>query len=463
MVRKCVRWALIDRVGSVVDYKSRVWNNAFYPTLFKKYSTKKKSSRFSGLMWATPASYDKLVSNCCTCIFYDILISNIVLTLVLIIQGHYSIVLHIYIDLHVNLLNLTVGDTLDYISFFAFQCNGTSVLAEIHRVIMSDLPLYRDKVLLFGDSFFEFLYDMAKQLFPNVKGVGSCTDPRCTYSGGSNKTNWTDKQDLLLELCRSFYTDPNTIKTKAAMREKCTWVINELKNGKDPETKKLLYCGVGTMGAIHFVQISAALGLIPLHCMTFAELIDNNLGPPRFLRLALQKGKEFKIEDCNGYFKELHKDIVKIWGILITMALLENLLCELSRCYKASSARMKRIEPTNTYHGADIITDKNLMVDGKTNDVAFYDEKRQCIQSSFNLRMQGGDGASELRPVLVMRLGSKWNESQDVSLINLGNWMCDKNDSKHMSWVVSGNSRTLSTGLIVSQRVEKEMLLMEDE
>ena len=62
LVRKCVKWALIDRIGSVVDYRSRVWNNSSFPNHFKKYSVKKRGSRFNGLLWTTPAAYDKLVS-----------------------------------------------------------------------------------------------------------------------------------------------------------------------------------------------------------------------------------------------------------------------------------------------------------------------------------------------------------------------------------------------------------------
>ena len=62
LVRRCIKWAIIDRVGSVVDYRSRVWNNNNFPNLFRKYSTKKKGSRFGGLLWSSPAAFDKTVS-----------------------------------------------------------------------------------------------------------------------------------------------------------------------------------------------------------------------------------------------------------------------------------------------------------------------------------------------------------------------------------------------------------------
>lgn len=62
LVRKCLKWAMLDRVKSVVDYRSRIWNNDAFPNLFRKYSKKKKGSRFNGLMWSSPAAYDKTVS-----------------------------------------------------------------------------------------------------------------------------------------------------------------------------------------------------------------------------------------------------------------------------------------------------------------------------------------------------------------------------------------------------------------
>ena len=64
LVRKCVSWAFIDRVGSVTDYRSRIWNSESYPNLFKKFSKRVKSSRFKGRMWSSPACYDKTVSLC---------------------------------------------------------------------------------------------------------------------------------------------------------------------------------------------------------------------------------------------------------------------------------------------------------------------------------------------------------------------------------------------------------------
>ena len=57
-------------------------------------------------------------------------------------QGYYSILLYIFIDLNINFVSMTVADCIDFIAFFAFRCNGTTVLAEIHRVIIEDPEKY---------------------------------------------------------------------------------------------------------------------------------------------------------------------------------------------------------------------------------------------------------------------------------------------------------------------------------
>ena len=113
---------------------------------------------------------------------------------------------------------MTVADTLDYISFFAFRCNGTSLLAEIHRVVMNDLSKYQDEVI-HAESFYDFLFNMAKELFPD-KSVGSCSEPRFTISSGSNTTNWSHLQKQLFDLCQSFNSSTSELQTKEQLNSK---------------------------------------------------------------------------------------------------------------------------------------------------------------------------------------------------------------------------------------------------
>ena len=355
-----------------------------------------------------------------------------------------------------NFMNMSVADTLDFIAFFAFRCNGTTVLAEIHRVVMQNIEMYRVQSNCFGDSFYEFLYDTATLLFPDVKGVGSCRQNRYTYSSGSNETNWSDHQGHLLELCTRYYKDPNTVKTKKALKQCTQTVLHDLCNAKDPTTKKTLYCGIGAMGAIQFVHIASLIGLIPLHCFTLAELIDDNLGPPRFIRRALNADKNtMPLKKCNDFFNALHHDFSKIWGSLITPSLIENTLCELSRAYKATSKQIKKNNPDSGEIKADIIMDPSSYADGCINDVTFKDEVRNQIQNFFLVRTQGSDGACELRPMLVMRVSKNWTDTN--AHVTVTNWCMDKNDKKHMQWEHSPLHRTLSTKLKVSRKIHDIM------
>lgn len=376
-------------------------------------------------------------------------------------QGYYSIVIHIYIDLHINFRPMSVADTLDYIAFFAFRCNGTTVLAEMHRVIMQDTDMYRIRASL-GNHFYEFLYELADNLYPDVRGVGSCTEFRYTYFAGNNYTRWCLLQQELLDLCALYYKDEKTCNTKNAIKECTRNILHTLVHGKNTRTKKNLFCGVGAMGAMQFVHIASLLGLIPMYCYTYAEIMDNKLGPPRFIRLALDKEEnEMSLADSNQFLHDLHKDFSAIWGPMMTLSMLENTLCELSRAYKSTSARAKKANnPKST--NADIIMDESVYCDGKTVDITFFDEQRNTVQNFFLVRTQGADGASELRPVLVMKHSKNWNSNFDDKQITLTSWCCDDNDKKNMMWEHRPPKRNLKSKLEVSKKLRDMMLLSFD-
>ncbi len=358
-------------------------------------------------------------------------------------------------------MKMSIADTLDFISFFAFRCNGTTVLAEIHRVIMRDREMYRVRATAFGDHFYEFLFDLAEELFPEVSGVGSCTQNRYTYSSGSNNTKWSDHQQDLLDLCNKYYEDDSTVKSKKAMAECTKDIIHELFKGKNKVTKKKKFLGVGAMGAIQFVHIASLLGLIPLHCYTFAELMDDSLGPPRFIRQALKRSpKEMPINDCNTFFHELHSDFVGVWGPMMTLSLFENTLCELSRALKATFAKaLKKDDKVNV--SAEMLMDDSLYCDGRVNDVVFMDEQRQTVQNFFLVRTQGSDGASELRPMLVMKHALNWEGTFEEAHITITNWCgsSNANDTLNMKWEHNPKTRSLTTSMLVSEKLKKKMQL----
>ena len=373
----------------------------------------------------------------------------------LIKQCHYSIVIHVFIDFHINLMEMSIRETLDFICFVAIQCNGTSVIAEIHRVIMSDLLKYRDKYLD-SPTMFSFLCSMFTELWPEINGIGSCTDPRYTYSAGSSSTNWSQHQDDLLTLCSRFFSDCDVVKTRASLVKACASVMNEFLNAKDPNNKKK-YKGVKAMGATQFIHLAATLGLVPLFCYTHAELLDDELGPARVIRTGLGKSKkEYPIKMSNSFFAELVCDLQSIWGAAMTPALIENTLCELSRCYKKTVSKRKNANNEENPPPLDIILNKDIMVDGDKNDVCYFDHRRNRVQNFF--MVSAADG---LRPDLVMKKSSQWGEINIKANMSLTNWTGNKDDNGHMKWSDNGSQRTLDSLLILSKDLEKEYRLDE--
>ena len=152
---------------------------------------------------------------------------------------------------------------------------------------MSNRDMYRTQAS-FGNHLYEFLFDLAKELYPDIDGVRSCTQARYTYSAGRNDTNWCDHQHDLFSLCNSYFKNCKTCKSQNGMRECTQKLVHSLFKEKNSVTKKKPFCGVGAMGAIQFVHSSSLLGLIPLHCYNFAELFDDSLGPSRFIRIGLK-------------------------------------------------------------------------------------------------------------------------------------------------------------------------------
>lgn len=354
---------------------------------------------------------------------------------------------------------MSVRETLDFACFAAIQCNGTTALAEIHRVVMKDLDTYRDTYVA-EDSMFDFLCHMFRKLWPETKGIGSCTDPRFTYCAGSSDTNWCNHQMDLLDLCMLFYANQETVKTKKNLNNAASTFIHELVFATDQDNqnkKKKKFKGVRTMGAIQFLHIAAMFGLIPLYCYTFAELTDNDLGPPKFIRAGLSMDKKaYGIKECNIFFKALVTDLQGIWGAMMTPALIENLLCELSRCYKKTSSREKRKDAVQV-PCVDIILDSNKMVDGEKNDICFFDHERNCVQNFFLVSV--GDA---IRPELIMKKSRQWGELNAIANISLTNWTLNKDDNKHLRWSAVRNKMTLDTKLLISDELEKEYLISDE-
>ena len=322
-------------------------------------------------------------------------------------------------------------------------------MAEIHRVVMADILSYRE-LYVEMDNMFHFLCHMFQMVFPDVKGIGSCTDPRYTYCSGSSNTDWSKHEEDLLRLCNKFFDSNAVTATKATMDEVTISIVTELLTSKDPMNKgRKKYKGIGAMGAMQFIHMAALLGMIPLYCYSFGALMDDDLGPPKFIRSALNKTKkEFDIKECNSFFKAIHKDLQEIWGPMVTRGFLDNMLCELSRSYSKTVSALK-LPPNTEEPSPDILLKPELMVDGDKNDICYYDGKKDRVQNFFLVSV-----TDALRPDLIMKKPEFWGESNSKANIALTNWSRNKADKKLLQWSEVGLQRNLESVLIMKPSLE---------
>lgn len=360
-------------------------------------------------------------------------------------------------DFNVNFCQFTVADCLDFVSYCAFRCNGTILIAEIHRLVMSDRNKYRE-VLKDSGSMYQFLCDVNAQI--TTKSTGSCTSNRYTHSQGSNDTKWNTRQKDLLALCLLFHET----KSICSRQDKIFSVVSEIMDTL--EKCKTTFKGVGGMGANEFIHLSALTGLIPLCAYNYAELKSLTLGPAKMIK-KVNKNKEsikksktkVNLSFCQSVFQEMVKDLRRIWGALITLAVLENLLCEVFRCIQRTTGNMSS---KDEYYRVDGVVDmpSSDVKDSTKKDLLFYDDQRHCLQNMFLVTTVSKQG-SGLHPQLIMKQSSCWNDGSTNWLKSITNWEKDKKDKKLMCWNRRGEKLSLSSKLIVSNELREMMGLTE--
>lgn len=360
--------------------------------------------------------------------------------------------LHTFFDLHVNFMEFDIGDAIDFICFFAFKCNGTSVVAEIHRRIMDNIDGYAE---MHDDS--ENMYDflcMVNKEFPGSRAIGSCTEPRYTFSSGSNSTDWSQMTGKLHELCMKYWDGDSASKSRVELKNVTNQIVSLLVDGKDKATGKPLFCGVGGMGANQFIHIAALLGIIPLVCYTFAELRDISLGPALLIKGVFPPGHIQTANQCNDYLHMVQRRFSDIWNGLATENLLENTMCN---CFRSFQFTKKFVAKKTGIPIDDIplsiIMESEYRKESRTKDVFYMDEQRGTVQSFFSLRFSG-KGSSNLHPSLVMKDASRWSEGDRANLV-LTNWTGTLDDKKMCYWEHHGSLMCLKTKLSVSTEFEK--------
>ena len=352
---------------------------------------------------------------------------------------------------------MNVSDALDFISYCAFRCNGSTLIAQIHQTIMANRVKYNT---IFKNEchkcWYLFLLKVNKDVMPDVC-PGSCTDPRFTFSGGSNNTMWHLHRKDLLSVIKQFYTDPLTCKRQKSLKEVIDRVLNRLANGK--KNNKIEFCGVGSMGSNQFLHLSSLLGLIPLYCFNHANVMDVELGPGVLIRRCLGK-PNMKLKEVQDYFQSVVCDLKTIWSDLVTPSLIENTLCEVMRCVNSTEdfvnsirsktrKKAKKINPT-------IIMNDNLRRESRSQDIYYFDESTKRVQNVFHVT-SACSGGSSIRPCLLLKDSMSWSDKKTNSVHNITNWCQNRDDKKMVHWEHKGCDLNLKSRFICSASMKKLM------
>ena len=470
ILRRLVKFGLVDRVGDIVDYRNQVFFNNLFPAIFNKVAKHAKKTRnfnFEGRMWERTACYDRSVSSSVFCIMISLRILGKETNYYIHYQGLLSILVHAYLDIHRNVTRMNVKSTIEYCCFATLVCQGTSGIAEIHRCMMDDPELYQS---LYNDScsenFFHFMRACWREVMPGRTLGASCgkrfTFPNC-------KTDFSELSSDILDVFKNFYANKKIRKRKILLDETFAAVLKSLRD--DKVDNRMVFPGMGKFTTVLFLQLASLLGLIPLYCYSLADIKDPDLGPGSLIRIASKNPKK-TAEECNEVFKEIRLEFEDIWGAAVTLALVENMCCELYRSFVATidslpAGKMKNKRTITNYYsknnnlsedgGLAVLLDNKQRVESKFADIFYHDESRDCVQNLFMVR-QTGSGESELRPMLLMRhsLYAKLGRIDD-SIVKLTNWVQDKNDPKHISWSVPPDQITLETPLVMSDELSSMM------
>ena len=370
-----------------------------------------------------------------------------------------SMMVFAHLDIHLNVVQMNVKNTIEYCCFATLTNQGTSGVAEIHRCLMKDRIHYKTMFKESNVSFFEFMVDRWREFMPE-KAVGACSGKRFTFP--NCKTDWSELSKELFDVLKIFWTIEKNKWTKKNLDEVLAKVTYVLRDGKYSQTNRMLFPGAGPFTTIMFLQLASLLGLIPLYCFSYADIHSSDYGPGSLIKV-LEKNEDVTGSECNDKLVESHACFEDIWGEVVTKALFENMFCEFSRSYSQSLINFYKKHPKSTPKpDLDIIADPKYRVESSATDIIFNDEARNCVQNFFLVR-QTGKGESDLRPMLLMKHSSysKQGKSSNDSIIKLTNWMQDSSDPLNMYWKLPPSQMKLTTRLCTSL-ILKSMMKITD-
>ena len=358
---------------------------------------------------------------------------------------------------------MSIKDTIEYACFCTMICNGTSGVAQMKNKLMSSPKSRIDTRAYFftkmdeqGETFYDVLIHLWRKhkINPKSNHPGACTDPR--FQTTACTTNWGEKSKLIFRKCKELFQSDDISTNQSMMKARVKALTDYLGRQKDAN-KRTMFSGAGPFTTGCFIQVLSLLGVIPLYCFTYAEVIGPKQGSAKFIKLGL-KEPCLSPKKCNEHLLKIHEDFCGVWGPLITIALLENMFCELFRSYEATVKYIKQNKiDVDFKHPFDIMLSEHVQPSPKK-DIYFEDNARKCVENSYLLRMSGAR-CDHLRPILCMRHSSLLSNRNIKSEMKLTNWLQNDNDPQLLSWSKKNLQITLNSTLNVHKDLKTIMAL----
>ena len=461
IIRKLVRFGLVDRAGEVEDYKSQLFNNNLFPDVFMKMAKlpkKEQRGNFKGLMWQRTACYDRIVS--CDFFYFDLSLLLSSINILNDAQALLASLVFFYLDIHINLISMDVRSAIEYCCFACFVNQGTSGIAEIHRQCMKDREYYQHIFIENEMNFYDFLRDRWMEFMPD-KTVGACFGKRFDFP--NCKTDWSKLSDKIFDVLMKFHEEDNITSSKLKMDKILAEVCHILRTEKKGKgKKKMVYPGAGPFTTVLFIQLASLLGLIPLYCFHHADIVKPSLGPGSLIRIG-EKNDKLNGKQCNEIFRSVQSQFMKIWGSVVTLALIENMCCELYRSFGATldTYQKKNKGRQSPEPGLEIVLDDKYRQPSSGKDIFYHDEARGCVQNLFLVR-QSGKGECELRPMLLMKHSVRtMNGDPNKAIIKLTNWVQNSKDPMNLFWEHPPEKLKIDSSLRTSVELRRMMRLDE--
>ena len=287
----------------------------------------------------------------------------------IIVQSHWSALIDILLDVHVNVKNLNAREVMGFIAFCALETNGTSLPVGILCSFLKSKKGCRalNKFISNNGMYYTLLSQSVRLSKSRHTSIyGSSVNPRHV---GHNRSYNEDGRNPIAGVPENFggydptSKQPNEDK---AMKAHCARIEKDLINlcanttnsflnknqesegttanedaGKDKkkkndslnvfldEIKKIAGKGCSAMYSLNFVQLAGYFGFVPIKILATSTVENKGSGGYKFIEL-LYGG--LSLTDAQRYFKESVEMIQGIFGkSSFTFAIAENMLCELYR------------------------------------------------------------------------------------------------------------------------------------